>query len=108
MSQRSLFSYRVVDNDGSSLQNAKVFVYEIGTTTPIADLYTAMTGGSPVGFLISGSNGKVTGWVDVSRYFTLSVTSNGGAAYYPGVPAVPVPFTTFADVAGAYLVSDVY
>lgn len=108
MSQRSLLSERVVDAAGNGIENAKVFVYEIGTTTPADDLYAAMTGGSPVGYLLSDEGGLVEGWVDESRYFTLSITDNDGAAYYPLSPGEPLTWTDFTKVRGAYLVSDVF
>lgn len=108
MTQRSLLSYRVTDLPGNSIQNAKVFVYEVGTTTPVADLYTAMTGGSPVGFLLSGADGAATGWVDVSRYFSLKVTDNASAMYYPTDSTRFLTGADFTVVRGAFLVSDVY
>lgn len=108
MSQRSLLSYHVEDRVGNSVQNAKVFVYEVGTSTPVTDLYTAMTGGSPVGYLISDAAGTVSGWVDEARYFTLSVTDNGDTAFYPWDAGVLKSWTTFSVIRGAFLVSDLY
>lgn len=108
MTQRSLLADRVEDRPGNGIQNAKVFVYELGTTTPVADLFSAMTGGSPVGFLLSGEDGYVEGWVTTSRYFTLHITDNGGTMYYPQNPDVPLSGTAFDKVRGAFLVSDVY
>ncbi len=89
---RSQIRYTVRDNLGKSLQNAKVFIYESGTTTPVSDLFTATSGGSPVSFLISDINGVVSGYLTSYRNVKGVATDNADTAYYPAAPGTLISF----------------
>lgn len=97
MADRSLFRYVVSDRAGNVIQNAKVFVYETGTTDPIDDLFASSVGGSPQGFLITNSQGEALGWVDDGRVVDAFTTSNSGTAYYPSAPGTLLPFASFTE-----------
>lgn len=94
---RAQVRHNVKDAAGNVIQNAKVFVYEQGTTTPVADLFTALTGGAAVGFLTSDSQGEVLGYLTTSRLVDLSVTDNAAAAFYPATPGSLRSWTAFTE-----------
>lgn len=88
---RSLLKTIVRDVAGNSVMNAKVFVYESGTTTPVADLYPSKVGGAPQTFLLSNAQGEIIGWLDEPRDVALKTTDNGGTAVYPVAAAAGAP-----------------
>lgn len=88
---RSLLKTIVRDSAGNSIQSARVYVYESGTTTPVADLYPSAVGGVPQVSLLSNAQGEITGWLDTPRNVALKTTDNNGQAVYPTVnPDAPV------------------
>jgi len=99
MATRIHFRYVVADSLGSVIQNAKVFVYQPGTTTDFTGTaYNAKTGGSsvPNGF-ISNSQGEVEAWFDTSQSIDIAITDNASAAYYPADPTTLKTFTTVTE-----------
>lgn len=97
---RAQIKFVVTDQlSGKVIQNAKVFVYETGTTTPVADLFAAPTGGAAIGgaFLISDSQGTVEGYVTTPRNVRLRVTDNSFTAYYPNTPGHTLSFSFFDE-----------
>lgn len=96
---RSHFRHVVKDQAGNVLQNAKVFVYETGTTTVVADLYDAATGGSAVaaGTLVSNGQGEIEGWLQRPRTVDLKVTDNDNTAHYPADVSVLQDFGDFTE-----------
>lgn len=77
---------------GRVIANAKIFVYETGTTNPIADLYLTAVGGSAQGFLTSNTQGEYEGWLTTPRNVAVECTDNSDMAYYSdtvGAEAVP-------------------
>lgn len=88
---RALLKTIVRDSAGNSIQNARVFVYESGTTTPVTDLYPSAVGGIPQASLLSNAQGEVTGWLATPRNVALKTTDNNSQAVYPTVnPDAPV------------------
>lgn len=101
MASRSRLYDTVKDRAGNLIANAKVFVDLAGTSTDVSDMYTGASGGSPVTFLVSDADGYYSGWFDTAKNVKLTVTDNGGAAYYVGLPSQLVAFDdkTFDNVA---------
>lgn len=91
---RALLTATVADQAGNVVQNALVYVYLTGTTTPVSDMFAAASGGSPITTLTSDSHGKVEGWFTAAKLVDVKVTDNGGGAFRP--PG-PVPTATFSD-----------
>lgn len=89
--------YTLKDAVGNAVQNAKANVYAKGTTTPVTDLWSAESGGVLLTTLTSNAQGELEGWFDNPQSVDLQVTDNGAAAYYPGLPASPFPFTPFTE-----------
>lgn len=79
---------------GRTIANAKVFVYEAGTSNPVADLYAASSGGSPQDWLLSNLQGEYEGWLTTPRNVAVECTDNNDQAYYSNtVSAEAVPET---------------
>jgi hypothetical protein len=97
MTTRSMLRHNVADSAGNVIQNALVYVYETGTTTAVADMYAAASGGSPITTLTSNAQGEVTAWFTTPRFVDLLVTDNTDAAYYPSASAVPLNWTNFTE-----------
>ena len=89
----------VQDQLGNVLRSAKVFVWETGTVTPVADLFTAATGGAAVADagLVTNTQGEIEGWLSSPRDVALRVTDNGGAAVYAARPTVGAGFSAFTE-----------
>lgn len=58
---RSQLKTIVRGSSGRAIVNARVYVYETGTTNPVADLYASSSGGSPQASLVSNAQGEVEG-----------------------------------------------
>lgn len=93
---RSLLKSYVKDRAGNCIQNALVYVYLQGTTTPVSDMYAAASGGSPITTLTSNAQGEVTAWFTSPKYVDLKVTDNSNAAYYAATGAL-VDGTEFTE-----------
>jgi len=99
LATRIHFRYVVQDSLGSVIQNAKVFVYQPGTTTGFTGTaYNAKSGGSSIsnGF-VTNSQGEAEAWFDTPQSVDIAITDNSGAAYYPAAPSTLVPFTTITE-----------
>lgn len=99
MATRIHFRYVVSDQAGSVIQNAKVFVYQPGTTTDFTgSAYAAKTGGSPIanGF-VSNNQGEVEAFFDTPQSVDIRATDNSGAAFYASAPAVPITFANMTE-----------
>lgn len=92
---RSRLFEPVKDRAGNVIAAARVNVFLAGTSTPVSDMYTSSSGGSPVTFLTSNSAGYVDGWFDTPKSVKLTVTDNSDTAYYVGDASRLV---TFADI----------
>jgi hypothetical protein len=79
---RAHYKTAVRGTSGRSIANARVFVYETGTSTPVADLYTAASGGTAQASLVSNTQGEVEFWLDTPRNVALETTDNSDLAYY--------------------------
>lgn len=98
---RAQLRHTVRDTAGNVIENALVRVYEQGTTTPVADLYTAVTGGSPVTTLTSNNQGEVVGYLTTGRLVDLSVTDNSAGAHYPATVNNKLSWTAFTETVPA-------
>lgn len=101
---RSLMTATVADQAGNVIQGAVVLVYAEGTTTPVADMFAAESGGSPIVALTSDARGRVAGWFTTAKLVDLKVTDNSHAAYRPASPSVHL---TFSDYTVTVPVADV-
>lgn len=88
---RCHFRYIVQDAQGNAIQNARVNLYQAGTTTPVTDAWSAATAGTSVTSLVSNGQGEVECWFDSPQEVDAEVTDNSDAAFYPvGLQAVAV------------------
>lgn len=85
---RCHFRYNATDDEGNALQNAKLWLYQPGTTTAVTDAWSAATAGTPVTYLITNNQGEGECWFDTPQEVDVSVTDNGNSAYYPGRQSV--------------------
>jgi hypothetical protein len=99
MAARRHWRFTVRDQFGYVIQNARVFVYQPGTTTDFTGTcYNAASGGSPItNPFTSNSQGEVEGWFDTAQVVDVLVTSNSGTAYRAAFPTVLAPFTSFTE-----------
>lgn len=93
---RSHLRYIIRPANGLAIQNARVNLYDKGTSTPRTDAWNNETGGAQVSSLISNNQGEVEAWLDSGGDLDLEVTSNSGTAYYITTRA-PVSFSTFRE-----------
>src|SRR6266545_8386414 len=99
MAARIHFRYVVQDSLGSVIQNAKVFVYQPGTTTDFTGTaFNAKSGGGSIsnGF-VTNSQGEAEAWFDTPQSVDIAIKDNSGTAYYPATPAIPITFTTITE-----------
>lgn len=96
---RARLSYRVTDRAGNAVQNARVLVQTDGTSTPVADLFAAESGGVALdpAVLLSNAQGEIEGFLTVARYVKLTISDNSDAAYYPAAPANHLSFDSFDE-----------
>lgn len=94
---RSQLRYNVVDGAGNRIQNALVRVYAAGTTTAVADMFAASSGGSAVATLTSNDQGEIVGWFTTPKFVDLLVTDNSDAAYYPSSPSRLLDWVDFTE-----------
>lgn len=97
---RAQIKYVVTDQrTGRVIQNARVFFYETGTTTPLTDLFAAPTGGSPLSgsYIDSNAQGEAEGYITDPRNVALEVTDNSGQAYYAGLSVITLTFPAFTE-----------
>lgn len=96
---RALVRYAVKDDIGNAIANAAVNIYRPGTTTaPFGAMYDAESGGSVItNPLITTSQGEAIAWLDTPQIVDITVTSNGGQAYYPRTPSVRLGFGGFTE-----------
>ena len=97
---RRHFKYIVRDQYGFVIQNAKVNVYQPGTTTNfLGAAYTLESGGSAVTNPITTNNqGEAEGWFDTSQSVDVQVDDNSDAAYRAVLGSTStVSFTTFTE-----------
>ncbi len=99
MATRIHFRYVVQDSAGSVIQNAKVFVYQPGTTTDFTGTaFNAKSGGGSIanGFT-TNNQGEAEAWFDTPQSVDLKVTDNAGTAFYPATPSSPFAFTSVTE-----------
>jgi hypothetical protein len=94
---RSQLRYNITDAAGNAVQNALCYVYETGTTTAVADLYLAVSGGSPVATLTSNARGEIVGYLTTPRLVDVKVTDNGDTAFWPSLPLSLHSWTEFTE-----------
>lgn len=94
---RAQVTVEVTDGNGNVVAGARVQIREVGTETPVPDLYLDPEGGTvlPTAELVSDSRGIARAWIEDSRYTDGWVTDNGGTAFYPQNPAVKLTFAGF-------------
>jgi len=92
MANTSYVRYNVTDWIGRAIQNASVFVYQTGTTTPVS-LFDQAAGaiGNPV---ITNQQGEVVFFLSAQQTVDLKITDNGDTA----VIAATGDSVTFADI----------
>lgn len=103
---RGLLDCVVRDRAGNVVQNARVYVYETGTTTPVADLFASASGGSPQASLVSNASGRARGWLTTTRNVAVKATGNSGTAYYPSDPGTLLPDFTATPLDPVPVVED--
>lgn len=96
---RSMLRRNVKDAAGNVIQNALVYVYQQGTSTPVTDLFAASSGGAAIaaGTLTSNGQGEVIGWLTTPKFVDLLVTDNSNAAYYPSTPTSLLDWADFTE-----------
>lgn len=95
--ERAHLRHVVKDRAGNAIQNALVRVFKKGTATPVADMYAAASGGSTITTLASNAQGEIEAWLATAKAVDLTVTDNSDAAYYSGVPTVPLSWADFTE-----------
>src|SRR4051812_49256307 len=105
---RSQMRHTVKDAAGNVIQNALVYVYETGTTTPVADLFAAASGGSAIaaGTLTSNDQGEVVGWLTTPRFVDVKVSDNGETAYYPAAASRLLSWSDFTETVQVVAAND--
>ncbi len=101
MASRRHWRFVVRDAYGFAIQNAKVYVYQPGTTTAFTGTaYDAASGGSVItNPFTTNAQGEVQGWFTDAQSVDVLVTDNTGAAYRAVDGAgQPVTFTSFTEV----------
>lgn len=93
---RCRFRY-TVRLDGKPVQNARVYVYEVGTTDDPGDVYLASSGGSAVASIVTNAQGEVNGYKTKHSDIDVKVTDNSNAAYFPSVPSRTLDFADFTE-----------
>jgi len=100
MATRRHWRFIVRDQYGFAIQNARVDVFQPGTSNAFTGTaHTAMTGGSALtNPFTTNSQGEVEAWFTNAQSVDVQVSDNGGTAYRAvnGSGAV-VPFTTFKE-----------
>lgn len=74
-------------------------MYQPGTSTDFTGTaYNAKSGGGSLanGF-VTNNQGEAEAWFDTPQSIDVFVTDNSGAAYYPGSPTTPRPFSSFTE-----------
>jgi hypothetical protein len=96
---RAHLSFYVKAQNGKVIQNASVYVYQTGTTTPITEtMYAGASGATTVSNpLTSNAQGEVEAWLAGAKRVDLYATDNSNTAYYPNVPAAALSFTAFTE-----------
>ena len=99
MAARRHWRFTVRDQFGFVIQNAKVFVYQPGTTTDFTGTcHNAASGGSVItNPFTTNSQGEAEGWFDNAQVVDVFVTDNSGAAFRAAFPTVLAPFTSFTE-----------
>lgn len=96
---RRHWRYTVRDQYGFVIQNAKVFVYQPGTTTNFTGTaYDAASGGGTItNPFTTNSQGEAEGWFDNAQTVDVLVTDNTDTAYRATDPTTLVSFTSFTE-----------
>jgi len=100
MAARKHWRFIVRDQYGYAIQNAKVNVFQPGTSNAfVGSAYNAVTAGSAVtNPLTTNATGEVEAWFDTAQPVDVQVDDNSDTAYraVDGAGAV-TPFTTFTE-----------
>jgi hypothetical protein len=97
---RRHFRFIVRDAYGFAIQNAKVNVFQPGTSTNfLGNAFDAASGGNAVtNPLTTNAQGEVEAWFDTEQSVDVQVDDNTDAAYRAiDGPGVPLSFTTFVE-----------
>lgn len=94
---RSHFRHIATDAAGDCIQNAKLFLYQAGTTTAVTDAWSAASGGSPVTYLITNNQGEAECWFDTPQAVDVKITDNTDTAYYPSTPTAVLSWSDFTE-----------
>jgi hypothetical protein len=105
MAARRHWRFTVRDQYGFVVQNAKVFVYQPGTTTDFTGTcHDAASGGNVLtNPFTSNSQGEVEGWFDNAQVVDVLVTDNTDQAYRAVSPTLPISFTSFTEKDDIYV-----
>lgn len=108
-SGRCHWKFIVRDQFGFAIQNAKVFVYQPGTTTDfLGSAFDAKTGGSAkTNPFTSNNQGEVEAFFVTAQPVDVFVTSNSGTAYRAALGAgSTVSFTSFTEVSEIFVAAE--
>lgn len=97
---RRHWRFVVRDRYGYTIQNARVSVYQPGTTNAfVGTAYNAASGGGAVtNPFTTNAQGEVEAWFDTDQLVDVFVTDNTGTAYRAVDGAgVPITFTSFTE-----------
>lgn len=89
--------HNVHDAAGNSIQGALLAVFQTGTVTPVTDMFAAATGGSPITTITSDAQGDAVAWFDTAQTVDITVSDNGGTAFYPSRPAELLSWSDFTE-----------
>lgn len=95
---RRLFRFIVRDEYGNAISNAKVNLYQPGTTNaPLGTMYNAFSGGGTVtNPLTTNTQGEIEAWFDTSQGLDVEISDNTGTAIRAGYSS-PISFSTFTE-----------
>lgn len=81
---RAHLRYTLKDSQGNAIQNARVKLFEVGTTTPIIDAWTDPVTGTNVSELLSNTQGEVEAWLATPKRIDVVATDNLKTAFRVG------------------------
>lgn len=93
---RAQFRFYAKDQGGRVVENARAFIYEKGTVTPVTDFFDVEVGGVAVNSVVSNSQGECIAWTPEPRMVSVVVTSNSATAFFPGDPGRKLNFANQA------------
>ena len=95
---RRHYKFLVRDEYGNAISNAKLFLYQPGTTNDFTGTaYNAFTGGSTVtNPFITNSQGEIEAWFDNAQVLDIPITDNSDTATRAGSSS-PISFSSFTE-----------